>query len=185
MAAILGLDIERLREFTSFRNLPEDDLLILAGRVQIKELRRGEVLFECGDIDSQEVFLLTGKLQLIAEDGRERVIEARTTAANLPIAKLRPRQYTAKALTAVEYFSVDCDLIESLLEKQSDQQDIEIGYGVMEVAHDADDEMQEMLHAFQVDLDSSKIKLNNLPEVALKIRILRANIIVVEQTTNF
>jgi HD-like signal output (HDOD) protein len=170
MAAIQGLNIERLRDFTSFRNLPEDDLLVLAGRMQIKELRRGEVMFECGDIDSQEIFLLAGKLQLIAEDGRERVIEARTTAANLPIAKLRPRQYTAKALTNVEYFSVDCDLIESLLENQSEQQDMEIGYGVIEVGHDADDETLEMLHAFRTDLDARKFKLSSLPEVAMKIR---------------
>jgi len=92
MAVAQGLDIGRLREFTSFRNLSEDDLLVLSSRVAVREASRGEVLFECGDIDSQEIFLLAGKLLLIAEDGRERTIEARTTMANLPIAKLRPRQ---------------------------------------------------------------------------------------------
>ncbi|HEY3697808.1 MAG TPA: HDOD domain-containing protein [Spongiibacteraceae bacterium] len=170
MAVSQGLDIGRLREFTSFRNLSEDDLLILSSRVQIKEVRRGDVLFNCGDIDSQEIFLLAGKLQLIAEDGRERVIEARTTMANLPIAKLRPRQYTAKAVTNVEYFSVDCDLLDSLLQNQKEQNDIDVGYGVIEVAHDADDETIEMLHAFQADLDARKFRLTSLPEVAMKIR---------------
>lgn len=175
MAVSLGLSIERLREFTSFRNLSEEDVLILSGRTQIKEARRGEVIFNCGDIDSQEIFLLTGKLQLVAEDGRERTIEARTTAANLPIAKLRPRQYTAKAMTTVEYFSVDCDVLESLQEGMQEQQDMEVGYGVVEMGGGTDDETAEMLHAFRSDMDAHKFRLTSLPEVAMKIRTLLDN----------
>ena len=175
MAVTQGLDIGRLREFTSFRNLSEDDLLVLSSRVAVKEVRRGEVLFECGDIDSQEIFLLTGKLLLVAEDGRERTVEARTTMANLPIAKLRPRQYTAKALSNVEYISVDCDLLESLLETQNEQNEMEIGYGVVEVGHHSDDETLEMLHAFRTDLDARKFRLTSLPEVAMKIRNMLDN----------
>lgn len=172
MAVAQGLSIDRLRDFTSFRNLSEDDLLILLGRIQVREIGRGEVLFECGDIDSQEIFLLAGKLQLTAEDGRERIIEGRTTAANLPVAKLRPRQYTARALTHVEYFSVDCDVLESLQESFQEQQEIEVGYGVIEVDSDADDDTLEMLHAFQADMQAGKFRLTSLPEVAMRIRSL-------------
>lgn len=173
MALTQGLTADRLREFTSFRSLSEDDLLILTGRVDVKQARRGEVLFECGDIDSQEVFLLSGRLQLIAEDGRERVVEAGTTAANLPIAKLRPRQYTAKALTSVDYFSIDCDLLDSLGEKKlSEVEEMSVGYGVVEVDYDGDDETSEMLQAFKRDLESRKFRLTSLPEVALKIRAM-------------
>lgn len=175
MAVTQALDVGRLREFTSFRNLSEEDLLVLSSRIAIKEARRGEVLFECGDIDSQEIFLLTGKLLLIAEDGRERTIEARTAAANLPVAKLRPRQYTAKALTTVEYLCVDCDLLESLAATQNEDNEIEVGYGVVEVGHDADDETLEMLHAFKSDLDARKFRLTTLPEVATKIRTMLDN----------
>lgn len=175
MAVAQGLDIGRLREFTSFRNLSEDDLLVLSSRVAVKEARRGEVLFQCGDIDSQEIFLLAGKLALVAEDGRERIVEARTTMANLPLAKLRPRQYTAKALSNVEYFSVDCDLLDSLLETQNEQNEMEIGYGVVEIGQHTDDETLEMLHAFQADLEARKFRLTSLPEVAMKIRGLLDN----------
>ena len=76
------LSSERLREFTSFRNLSEEDLLILAGSVSIRSARRGETLFQCGDIDARDFFLLNGRLQLIAEDGRERFIDAGSDAAN-------------------------------------------------------------------------------------------------------
>ncbi len=174
MAVTRGLDIARLREFASFRHLSEEDLLVLVGRIALKEARRGETLFNRGDIDSQEIFLLAGKLQLVAEDGRERIIEARTTVANLPIAKLRPRQYTAIALTQVEYFSIDCDLLESLQVRSNDDNEIEVGYGVIEMGYH-DDETEQMLHAFRTDLDGRKFNLTTLPEVAVKIRSMLDN----------
>jgi HD-like signal output (HDOD) protein len=174
MTAVSGLSTERLRAFTSFRNLSEEDLLIFAGRIQVKEARRGDVLFECGAIDSQEIFLLTGRLQLIAEDGRERIVEAGTAAANLPVAKLRPRQYTGKALSNLEFISVDCDVLESLFERHTEAEDMEVGYGVVEMGVD-DDDSNEMLQAFKRDLDARKFRLTTLPEVALKIRSLLDN----------
>lgn len=171
MVVTQGLTAERLREFTSFRNLSEDDLLILTGRLDVRQAKRGEVLFNCGDIDSQDIFLLSGRLTLVAEDGRERVVEAGTAVANLPIAKLRPRQYTATALTNVEYFSIDCDVLDSLGEKRFEENTMEVGYGVEEM-DGPDDETQEMLRSFQRDLEARKFRLTSLPEVALKIRSL-------------
>ncbi|HSB96506.1 MAG TPA: HDOD domain-containing protein [Spongiibacteraceae bacterium] len=174
MTAVPGVSTERLRAFTSFRNLSEEDLLIFSGRIQVKEAKRGDVLFACGAIDSQEIFLLNGRLQLVAEDGRERVVEAGTPAANLPVAKLRPRQYTGKALTNLEFISVDCDVLESLFEPHNDAENMEIGYGVVEMGVE-DDDSNEMLHAFKRDLEARKFRLTTLPEVALKIRALLDN----------
>ena len=171
MTVVQELSIEKLREFTSFRNLSEDDLLVLAGCVAIRQARRGEILFKSGDIDSRELFLLSGQLQLVSEDGHELTLEAGTAAANLPVAKLRPRQYTGRALTDLDYFSVDCDLLESLSEKIAEK-DGDLGYGIFEFAPEHDDETQEMLHAFRRDLDARKFRLTSLPEVALKIRTL-------------
>lgn len=175
MAVAQGLDLGRLREFTSFRHLSEEDLLVLSSRVVVKQARKGEILFQCGDIDSQEIFLLSGKLQLVAEDGRERTIEARTAVANLPIAKLRPRQYTATALSNTEYFSIDGDLLGSLVVARREDTDMEVGYGVVEMRYHADDETAQMLHAFQTDLDARKFNLTTLPEVAIKIRNMLDN----------
>lgn len=171
MTVIQELGIEKLREFTSFRNLSEDDLLVLAGYVAVQHARRGDVLFESGDIDSRELFLLRGQLQLVSEDGQERVLEAGTAAANLPVAKLRPRQYTGRALSDLEYFSVDCDLLESLGEKVAAAAD-ELAYGIFELEPEQEDETQEMLRAFQRDLEARKFRLTSLPEVAARIRTL-------------
>jgi HD-like signal output (HDOD) protein len=103
-------------------------------------------------------------------------VEAGTAASNLPIAKLQPRQYTAKALTSVDYFSIDCDVLDSLGEKKSaEKNDPDLsygGYGVVEVEEGIDDDSLEMLHAFQRDLEARKFRLTSLPEVALKIRTL-------------
>lgn len=168
-----GISPERLREFTSFRQLSDDDLVILAGRIAIQEARRGDVLFECGDIDSVEVFLLNGRLQLIAEDNRERTIEADSDVARMPVARLRPRQYTAKAQTTVDFFTVDVDLLESLNERARNNNDdtMGVGFGVVEISY-AGDESAEMLQAFKTDLEASKFRLTSLPEVAFSIRNL-------------
>jgi len=171
MKSTTGISPERLREFSSFRMLPDDDLVILSGRIAVKEARRGDVLFECGDIDSVDLFLLTGRLQLIAEDGRERSVEADSDVARMPIARLRPRQYTAKAMTTVDYFTVDVDLLESLTEKRSGDDEMGVGYGLVEINYDAD-ESAEMLQAFKHDLNARKFRLTSLPEVALAIRNL-------------
>src|SRR5690606_18262844 len=165
---------DRLRQFTSFRTLSEEDLLVLSGRVAVKEARRGDTLFKCGDIDSTEIFLLGGKLQLIAEDGRERVVEADSEASKMPIARLRPRQYTAKALTTVDYISVDVDLLESLAERQRSADEMDVGYGFEEISYQTD-ETDEMLQAFKRDLDARKFRLTSLPEVAQSIRNLLNN----------
>lgn len=167
-----GLDPERLREFTSFRTLSEDDLLILSGRIVAKQARRGEVLFRSGDIDSVEMFLLGGRLQLVADDGRERFVDAGSDVARMPVARLRPRQYTATAASTVDYFVVDVDLLESLANRRGGaEEEMAVGFGVIEMDA-AGDDSDEMLQSFRHDLDAQKFRLTSLPEVALSIRKL-------------
>jgi HD-like signal output (HDOD) protein len=112
---------------------------------------------------------LVGKLQLIAEDGRERSIDASDEAARMPIARLRPRQFTARAMTHVEYFQVDCDLIEALSHQVQEARALEADYGVTEIEQDWD-EREEMLAAFKDDLQANKFTLTSLPEIAISIR---------------
>ncbi len=170
MAVGTGLTSERLREFTSFRNVSEEDLLILAGSIEVQSARRGDTLFTCGDIDARDFFLLSGRLQLIAEDGRERFIDAGSDVARMPVARLRPRQYTAKSMTPVSYFMVDCDLLDSLSQSGGDSDGFDYGYGVMEVSEGFGDETAEMLASFRRDLEKRKFRLTTLPEVAIRIR---------------
>lgn len=175
MTAVSPISTERLRTFAGFRDLSEEDLLLVAGRIQVLEARRGTVLFERGSIDTQEIFLLAGRLQLVAEDGRERIVEAGTPAALLPVAKLRPRQYTAVALSNIEYLSVASDVLESLSsQRRAEPEEMDIGYGVEEMHVDEDDS-SEMLAAFKRDLEARKFRLTTLPEVAMKIRALLDN----------
>src|SRR5690606_8980795 len=151
------LSSDRLREFTSFSQLADEDLLLLAGSIEVHTARRGEVLFESGDIDARDFFLLSGRLLLIAEDGRERTLEAASEAARMPVARLRPRQYTARADSSVEYFMVDCDVLDSLSRAGEKGDGIDYdGYGVVEVAEGFDDEGAQMLDAFRRDLEAGR-----------------------------
>lgn len=161
---------EQLTEFHNFKSISEDDRTVLAGQLQVCRASRGERLFECSDIDSIDYFLLSGRVLLTAEDGREREVEAGSDTARMPLARLRPRQYTATAQTTIEYFCVDCDLLESLGERQRQQESIDIDYGVIEMSSPQADEAEQMLDSFRRDLEANRFKLQSLPEVALKVR---------------
>lgn len=163
--------IDQLRRYSSFRHLSDEELLILGGRLVAREARRGDVLFKAGDIDSHDYFLVQGKLRLVAEDGRARSIEAGSEDASMPVARLRPRQYTVSAETPLQYFTLDCDVLDQLVERQTAEQGMDIGYGVVEMASGGDD-TDEMLSAFRADLESRRFRLTSLPEVAVEIRNL-------------
>ncbi len=96
-----------LREFDVFRGLPEDDLVILASRTEVERLSGGAALFKYGDDDPRIICLTRGTVELTAQDGRSHRIDAGTPRAGQPIGRLRPRQYTATALTPVEVLSID------------------------------------------------------------------------------
>lgn len=96
-----------LKHFLRFQNLHEDILQALASQLRVETARAGQFLFRAGDTDARDIFLVSGELKLIADDGRMRLIVANSDAARQPIAKLRPRQYTAVAKTVVEYFWID------------------------------------------------------------------------------
>lgn len=161
---------DQLAQFKTFAELSEEDRLVLASQLPLRRAARGEVLFRCGDIDAQDYFLLSGRLGLTADDGRERTVEGGSEAAAMPIARLRPRHYTARAQTPLEYFCVDCDLLDHLAESAEREQDMEVDFGVEQDA--PADETLQMLESFRDDLDNNRFRLQSLPEVALKVRKL-------------
>jgi CRP-like cAMP-binding protein len=96
-----------LQHFLRFQHLNQNELQALARELRIETARPGHRLFRTGDKDPRDIFLLSGELNLIADDGRSRPFIANSDAARIPVARLRPRQYTAVAKTAVTYFRID------------------------------------------------------------------------------
>lgn len=65
----------------------------LCRHVETATLGEGDVLFQLGDRDPHAVFLLSGEVDLVSEDGRLMRVGAEDAAARFALANLRPRKY--------------------------------------------------------------------------------------------
>lgn len=95
-----------LRQFVSFKDVSESELAVIERGVELIAADKGKALFEAGSNDQLDYFLVKGEIHLIAKDGRINSIKAEDNAARNPLARLRPRLYTAKAATSIVYFTV-------------------------------------------------------------------------------
>lgn len=163
-----SISAEQLARFDAFSGLPETDRLILAGQIGLRSAKRGQPLFQRGDIDAVDYFLVSGRVRLIAEDGRERTVEGGSAAARMPLARLRPRQYRAITETDIEFFCVDCDLLDAVAERSRQDRSMSVDFGIADTV--AEDEAEQLLDSFQRDLAAGRFHLQTLPEVALEMR---------------
>lgn len=107
--------IETLRAFTPLDGLKRENLTALAKKTQINRLAPGEILFKEGDREKRTFYLLSGTLELTSEQGNPHSIESGSDEARNPLAPILPRQHTAKAATAVQFISIDTDLLDVML----------------------------------------------------------------------
>ena len=96
-----------LRGLDCFSALSSDDLTVLASRARVERLPRGRRLFREGDADPWLYCLLEGSLLLEAADGRSHRLDAGTPAASQPVARLKPRRFTAHTTSACALLRID------------------------------------------------------------------------------
>jgi CRP-like cAMP-binding protein len=107
---------EILRELVPINSLSGANFKELADAVVIETRPKGEVLFKCGAVDNQAIYLLKGEVELIpAESRKGRSIFGGSEDAKYPLAQLKPRQYTGKSQTEITIVSVASDLLDRLL----------------------------------------------------------------------
>ena len=109
------LDIELLRTFSPLSGLKQDNLTALARKVQIRELSPGQILFKEGESEKRTVYVVSGSLDLVADDDVAETIVGGTDSARNPIAPVFPRRVTARARDRVQYLSIDSDLLDVML----------------------------------------------------------------------
>lgn len=106
---------ETLRAFTPLDGLKRENLTALAKKTQVNNLEPGQVLFKEGDREKRTFYLLAGKLSLADQNGETSFIEAGTKEARNPLVPILPRRFTAKAASAVQFISIDTDLLDVML----------------------------------------------------------------------
>lgn len=164
--------LELLPKYSPFNSLDNDFLTMLARDISLKTGDVGQCLFESGDFDADEFYLISGTISLIAQDGRENLISTDSTNARFPIARLRPRMYTAKAATPISYFVISASVLDEL---QSSTRKNDSNVLVKEMQQKAGEEGHSLVYEFEQELNTGRFVLPSLPEVAFRIRELIDN----------
>jgi CRP-like cAMP-binding protein len=109
------VELSVLRSFSPLDGLKRDNLYALARKTVLRELGAGRLLFKEGDQDRRTVYLVSGDIELRSGDRTVSTVSGGTPDARNPIAPGQPRRFSARAVTDVEYISVDSDLLDVLL----------------------------------------------------------------------
>jgi CRP-like cAMP-binding protein len=127
------VNMELLRNFSPLDGLKRDNLVALAGKVQIREMSPGQVLFKEGDIEKRTLYVISGTLELIDQGKVIGTVKGGSEMARNPIAPVFPRRVAARARDRVKFISIDSDLLDVML--TWDQTGI---YEVSELAGESD-----------------------------------------------
>jgi len=164
-----ALLMELLPKYSPFDAIDSTLLQTLAKDIQIKTASKGFSLFEHGDYDSDEYYLVSGSVRLLARDGREKTFNMNDNNAYFPIARLRPRMYSAVAAAPIHYFVIAASVLDEL---QRSSRGSENSLLMQETQQNAGSEGSSLLYEFKQELNSGRFVLPSLPEVALRIRKL-------------
>src|SRR5271167_690391 len=96
------LDLALLRTFSPLDGLKAENLHALARKTQVRGLDSGRVLFKEGDNDKRTFYLVSGAVELRADDRAMGTIRAGTPEARMPLAPSLPRKFTARASSDIE-----------------------------------------------------------------------------------
>jgi CRP-like cAMP-binding protein len=110
-----SLDLSLLRRFAPLDGLRLENLRALANKATIKDLPAGRLLFREGDTDKRTYFLYQGELELRAKDQHVAILRGGSAQARNALVPGLPRRFTARAITDLQYISIDSDLLDVLL----------------------------------------------------------------------
>jgi CRP-like cAMP-binding protein len=109
------LDLAILKTFSPLDGLKKENLHALARKTQILQLDAGRVLFKQGDTDKRTFYLVSGSVELRADDRVVGTVRSGSPEARSALAPGLPRKFTARAASGIEYIVIDSDLLDVLL----------------------------------------------------------------------
>jgi CRP-like cAMP-binding protein/rhodanese-related sulfurtransferase len=109
------VDSSRLKAFSPIDSLKKDNLAALVKKTKVRDAQPGEALFREGDAEKRTFYVLSGTVEL--REGNQAVgkIAGGTEGARNPLSPKLPRRHTALAVSAVEYITIDSDLLDVML----------------------------------------------------------------------
>jgi HD-like signal output (HDOD) protein len=168
--------VSLLRKFIPLNEWSDNQLEPLARTVKIQHASTGDTIIKRGSSDELSYYLVSGKIQLLAEDGKKNILTAEDKMVKNPLSQLLPRKYQVTCLSPVDYICIDNFLI---YQSNVDRQFVDLsGYEVSEeiVGHEEnelasgiDDISSQLISQLEEDLKQDRLNIPSLPEIATRI----------------
>lgn len=104
--------IAALRRLEHLTSLDDQQLEGLAELLDVQKAPPGTCLLPMGSEDKRLLFLLSGRVELVANDGARHVVADGDDAALGPLSRLRPSRYRVTAQTLTRYLFVEQELLD-------------------------------------------------------------------------
>jgi CRP-like cAMP-binding protein len=104
-----------LRTFSPLDGLKRENLGALARKTRLREMPEGGILFRQGEEDRHCYFLVKGQVELVDEGTVIATMVGGTPEARFALAEGKPRRFSARASTAVQYIAIDSEALDVLM----------------------------------------------------------------------
>ncbi len=105
------LAVKNIERYESLGHLSAVQQILAASRAKTYSAAQGELIIALGDSSDAELFLLDGRLKLVAQDGKESFIDTASKNARKAIAQLKPRRYAIYADSECRYFILNSQFV--------------------------------------------------------------------------
>jgi CRP-like cAMP-binding protein len=109
------VEIGQLKALSPLDSLKKDNLHALVKKTKIREAQPGEALFREGDSEKRTVYVLAGTVELRESDQAVGKVVGGSEDSRNPLSPKLPRRHTAIATSAVDYVTIDSDLLDVML----------------------------------------------------------------------
>ncbi|GAA3920317.1 HDOD domain-containing protein [Litoribacillus peritrichatus] len=166
------VSVDEIKELYPINALtPQHQILITAKSKRIS-LKKGAVIAEAGSTDDFQYYLLSGKIKLIAQDGKSKTISSSSEAATHPIANLQPRRYKVIAKTKITILVTSRSILSDYFDQAKEllaPERVNDNYTPILSTTPIDSAVRAVLDHFENDVDSGRFVLPSIPEVAHQI----------------
>lgn len=167
MSEIKIPDLSTLRRIRQVSNLSEGHLIALANQLRVLDARKKQVLLKAGSNEKTSLYIIRGRVSLVAADGKTRIVEVGENDELRPLAQLRPSIYDVTALGPVSYMKVDVEKLREIAElSESALGEI----SVHSMFTDYDEEDSSIVNHLYRNLMNNSIRLPSLPSVAARVQ---------------
>jgi HD-like signal output (HDOD) protein len=165
-------DVSTLKSIRSLSLLSNEQLIALANQLRVITARKGDLLIEKGSIESSSLYVLNGKISLIAADGRTRQMEFIEGEELSQVAQLRPCIYDVQAQERLRYIKINK---QQLVEFAKISEEVSDDISVHSLRYSDDEHTHSIIYNIYRNMMSNDLALYDLPAVASDITDLYQN----------